>query len=155
MKITSVWGLFPVFHFVSEDHENGKAKGPFIWVPKDDSIVLAHELWHVKQFYVWFGVTFLSMIVTFWLTSIIIPFIVFIISFMVWYMTSINRELAAYGESLREISKYVKSGKKIMRSLEYYVYILDGPQYKEKYTSEQLKSKLYDAYLKKSLFYTG
>lgn len=119
MKVKTVFGIFPVFVFEGV-MPDGRANGPFIRVPLFTTDgMMAHEMFHAKQFYVWF----LSYAIVAALIWFLIPFMTFlpdistlsplervfmvsplaVISVLEWRNTKSQwrRECAAYAEHLR------------------------------------------------------
>lgn len=161
-RFTTVFGILPVFVCRSKD-DWGHARAMFIFIPHghgEDSALWYHELFHVKQFYAWWGAT-LAIAATaymlFWphlfdMAAIVAAGIVVLSAFAYRHKYfSSRREIAAYGESLRYIRKHY--GERTMQAnLSHYAKVMDSDAYAEDLTYSKIRDRIYQKFLSGSLF---
>lgn len=103
MKITTVWGFLPVIVIPSEDRHS-HTRGPVVRLAKGaEKSTMAHELWHVRQFYAAWSPLYLvavALAVAFndpLMTLLPVPFV------FLWNSrrSRYSREVAAFAEKLR------------------------------------------------------
>lgn len=143
MRLHRVWGILPVVALRSRDGW-GHARGPVIWLPDDATAVLvAHELFHVKQFY-----ALLALIVALICVPVgagwppAIGGAVAGVLALWWALSARSRywrEAAAYGESLRRLGTAAHAG--------YYARLLaDDPHYDLSVTRDTARARILKRY---------
>ena len=156
MKLTTVWGIFPVVitYAKIDSTADGTAYGPFIKLADDtvddQKVTLAHELVHAKQFY-----SLLLYIIV--VASLATVFNLFILSLLVplilWRMSkhaTLVLESAAYGESARQ---FVARGQEENKVISRLATILDQSElYKVNKSYDTIKKRIFARYKDKRIF---
>ena len=125
MKLDA-WGFLPVFYGRSND-QWGRASGPFVKLPaKHGPELVAHEVFHVKQWYLWNAIPFVSLAaLSFGGAFIVVPIAVTVLFAVLWRLPKlrVRREVAAYGESLRVLAP--TTGAALEKHIQHYAVTLD------------------------------
>lgn len=150
MKFKTVFGILPVFIGKSKDGW-GHAKAMYVTVPEGNAspVMMAHELFHVKQWYVWHLITavlfglivyndaFFAAYHTF--AGVALMGLVAVVSTLGWNSTYVSsrREFAAYGESMRVILDTVPN--QFEMQLTHYSKVMDSKAYDEHKTYQEIR----------------
>ena len=153
MAMTFVWGFLPVF--VKEKEGGwGSARGISIKIPKSSGIgspLYYHELFHVKQFYAYVGLIFLILSLSYVLYFGIIMLTIPLVASYLTNWGRARREIAAYGESVRQ---EVKKGKDSATMIKHYANIFNDSDshYEENLSLDEIESMMTRRYKDSRLF---
>lgn len=156
MKLRTVWGVLPAIIFDAKPTQSldGATSGIFVTMApapeKEYEMTLAHELVHVKQNYVMFGVIVLSGILS---AMVSVAFLAAILALTVWRLTpnaTFVLECAAYAETVRQ---KVAAGATEQAAIASTAAVLDNqPFYRENATLEQITKQISQRYADKRIF---
>ena len=154
MSFTTVWGILPVY--VTKSTNNwGQARAMVVYLPEDkgrDTALYHHELFHVKQFYVYMLLTIGIGALAYFITLYLIGLILLVQFGYTSKWGKARREIAAYAESIRFVNS--TTGQDVDTLIDRYAGVFNDSNtvYNENMTLDAIKKLMRQRVKDKRLF---